>query len=831
VTDEATRAFSVATWNMDHWRRTPADRARAWSRLQDDIRPTVALLQECAPIRGLAAPHIYRELGRSRRWGTAVIALGAGAELQQINHAVTPYSPQSLPVHGSVPGALAVARVTLPDVAPITVVSVYGLIDVYSQTSMLRHVADLIPLFDSVDGVILGGDFNVGTDTRGPHRDRYAAIHHAVRSLGLVDLYATVADRPLGPDDCPCIDDPCAHLTTRDSGGAFDYLFASPAIAEHCQRIVCHDDPETRTLSDHFPVVAEFELPVGSVRRRWDVASFVEEVDRRAGAPAAAAVEQLVHWTARTYEAQRGQQSRFDRVGIRESTDPVWRQSINGGAVCWTVFADGTLSLAAGPIASADPEIMAARAIDLGARRERAEWVMSLGAIDQARLLDLLGWLVSSTVEPGGHAAGPDRVSDLNAPHFAAQTSTWRGKMGDQQVVEVEQTMPTAGFTALFEQQASGSHRPLENFTSTMLALAINANPSPFLVALQAALDRGKVQGRDASDAGTLLVRIAPATKACAETQVFLEAHGGDAQRGYLDVVVTLDDGSQSQEVWIEAKVDAGLTMHQVTTPDPETAFTDPDAEVSEAEASVAEAEAAVATAKSIHQVQVYLAHRPLGRVGRPSEPLIVTLARNDQVVPDVAGITWQDIYDAAETAASGDFVWTEVRRFLREQGMAFERMELTAAAILPVFTAVNTLMKELWPRDRANSNMHTNGVSTYVNPTIEAGFAPMLTAQCLSYGARPAGDGVEWWIAVGDGSDFQKTHVPVERVIEAAPTWFRESWSFVDEKRVDRIDVFEKRLTTASTQEAIDFLTAALREIFDAGVIEPYLAKRRARS
>jgi hypothetical protein len=104
------------------------------------------------------------------------------------------------------------------------------------------------------------------------------------------------------------------------------------------------------------------------------------------------------------------------------------------------------------------------------------------------------------------------------------------------------------------------------------------------------------------------------------------------------------------------------------------------------------------------------------------------------------------------------------------------------------------------------------------------------LTAQCLSYGARPLRDGVEWWIAVGDGSDFQKTHVPVERVIEAAPAWFRESWSFVDERRVDRIDVFEKRMATQATQDAIDFLTAALREVAEAGVIEPYLAERRIR-
>jgi hypothetical protein len=290
-----------------------------------------------------------------------------------------------------------------------------------------------------------------------------------------------------------------------------------------------------------------------------------------------------------------------------------------------------------------------------------------------------------------------------------------------------------------------------------------------------------------------------------------------------------LDDGSRSQEIWIEAKVDAGLTMHDVAVPDTEALSTGVDADVSEAEAAAEAAEAAVAMAKSIHQVQVYIAHRPLERAGRPSKPLIVTLARTDRVVPEVPGIRWQDLYDAAEAVAGGDFVWKETTRFLREQGIAFERMELSASAVVPVFTEVNTLIKELWPSDRANSNMHTTGVPNWVNRRVAEG-NPMLTAQCLSYGARPAGDGVEWWIAVGDGSDYQRTHVPVASVIEAAPTWFRDSWTFVDEKRIDRVDVFEKSLVTASTQEAIDFMTAALREVDAAGVIEPYLAARRAR-
>ena len=68
--------------------------------------------------------------------------------------------------------------------------------------------------------------------------------------------------------------------------------------------------------------------------------------------------------------------------------------------------------------------------------------------------------------------------------------------------------MPTTGFTALFERQASGAHRPLENFTSTMVALAGNAHARPIVVALQTAQDRARPQARDTSGAGALRVRL-----------------------------------------------------------------------------------------------------------------------------------------------------------------------------------------------------------------------------------------------------------------------------------------------------------------------------------
>jgi len=96
---------------------------------------------------------VYRPLARARAWGSAVVALGDGIDVQEIDAVRTRYSTQLFSMLGSVPGAVMVARAAVPEFGSVTFVSVYGVMEhVYSQTTMLRIVADLIPLFDSPEG-------------------------------------------------------------------------------------------------------------------------------------------------------------------------------------------------------------------------------------------------------------------------------------------------------------------------------------------------------------------------------------------------------------------------------------------------------------------------------------------------------------------------------------------------------------------------------------------------------------------------------------------------------------------------------------------------------
>src|SRR5690606_21957481 len=110
---------------------------------------------------------VHRQIAGSRPWGSAVVVPNKELYIEEIGSVRTRYSAMHFPMLGTFPGATIVARVDVPSVGPITFVSVYGLINVYAQTTMLRIIADLIPLFDSPYGarVVLGGDMNVSTSS------------------------------------------------------------------------------------------------------------------------------------------------------------------------------------------------------------------------------------------------------------------------------------------------------------------------------------------------------------------------------------------------------------------------------------------------------------------------------------------------------------------------------------------------------------------------------------------------------------------------------------------------------------------------------------------
>src|SRR5690606_8786686 len=101
-THAPSRPFAVATWNMDHWKRPVRTREQAWSLVARDLGVDVVLLQECVAPADIPRDRIvYREIGGSRPWGSAVAAFGSSIAVEEIGAVRTPYGSTRFPMLGT----------------------------------------------------------------------------------------------------------------------------------------------------------------------------------------------------------------------------------------------------------------------------------------------------------------------------------------------------------------------------------------------------------------------------------------------------------------------------------------------------------------------------------------------------------------------------------------------------------------------------------------------------------------------------------------------------------------------------------------------------------
>ena len=296
-------ALRLVTWNLNHWRQPllPTDTRRdAWRHLADKLGASVALVQEAVPPLDLPRDRVvYGEIAGHRNWGSAVVALSPGVSLEPIRSVRTPWSKRRHLLDRSHPGSVAVARVEVPGIQPITLVSVYGVLDGSALASMHQVVADLLPLFDSHDGarVILGGDLNVTTSSKDEkYLARAEAVLAAVRALGLVEAKTLVAEPPASPADCGCgANGGCGHLGTWGRS-ELDHLFVSPSLADQVTALAVDPAAVEAGLSDHTPIVLDLALSAERTPTVWDEEAFAVEIGRRHGPAARGVVEALVSW-------------------------------------------------------------------------------------------------------------------------------------------------------------------------------------------------------------------------------------------------------------------------------------------------------------------------------------------------------------------------------------------------------------------------------------------------------------------------------------------------------------------------------------------------------
>ena len=261
----------VAVWNMSHWSRSPDQRRRTWEILREESAADVALVQEAVPPDDLMARSVYRAIGGSRPWGSAVV--GLTVNVTEVVEAKGRYNSAARRLEGFHPGSVAVATVPVGR-RSITLVSMYWPIDDgYADTTVQRQLSDLVPLFDdqSHEGrILLGGDLNITTQWIGDQR-RYRAWDQAVftrmAALGLRDCLDI--HRLEGPlPGCDCDDGgACRHIHTQRHAKSQrpwqnDYLWASSDLITPGTLVDAkvYDSPSMRELGDHLPLIAEFAI-------------------------------------------------------------------------------------------------------------------------------------------------------------------------------------------------------------------------------------------------------------------------------------------------------------------------------------------------------------------------------------------------------------------------------------------------------------------------------------------------------------------------------------------------------------------------------------------
>lgn len=267
----------VATWNLAHWTHKGSGRA-AWRYLLEELRPDIALVQECVPPAELSGYHLA--WGRAypwegQPWGTGLLVRdGLDVEVDPLSDVdawlkALPSSgdPGTRPRVVGVDGWLAACKVTMPDGHPTTIVSVHnpakeierwrtegfdmagikldGNRDLW-LLDVLFHFLE--PRVAAGERLIVGGDFNysraLDLPPRGPTGNN--EFFDRIAAEGFVSLHRIFRNH-----------DGQTFFAPGKGAHQLDYLYTDARTANRCRSCTVTPYEQVRTFSDHAPIVAE----------------------------------------------------------------------------------------------------------------------------------------------------------------------------------------------------------------------------------------------------------------------------------------------------------------------------------------------------------------------------------------------------------------------------------------------------------------------------------------------------------------------------------------------------------------------------------------------
>ena len=239
----------IVDWNIR--RRLPP-----WDYLINELDADVALIQECPRLpKNLDSSNVVHTLAKDRKFGNAIYVKNAVWE--------------ELPIETTRTGSLMVARVTTPKDESLVVISLYGLLEALPENPKrklvypgihiaLSELSYLLAGFTrpKYTNFVLAGDFN--NDRRMDTHPTFRRKDKRTSNL----LFDRVEDYRL--QDCVKKYYPEYVQTYRHSTGGFpwqlDHMFASKKVFRNLKNLYVDDSDEVKSLSDHSPIVADFDI-------------------------------------------------------------------------------------------------------------------------------------------------------------------------------------------------------------------------------------------------------------------------------------------------------------------------------------------------------------------------------------------------------------------------------------------------------------------------------------------------------------------------------------------------------------------------------------------
>lgn len=318
--------------------------------------------------------------------------------------------------------------------------------------------------------------------------------------------------------------------------------------------------------------------------------------------------------------------------------------------------------------------------------------------------------------------------------------------------------------------------KPLENFATVALAIAINHDARPIIEALKR-VDRS---GHDGISFPVLDLLGSPfagmPVKAEVQSTLFST---GESRIGFLDLVLRTRDRTGSEAaVWVEVKVDAW---------------------------------------ESSDQISVYLKHaKPL-----VPKPDIITLGRT-RVSELVPFLEWSSVVQAVESVSNPHYTWVSLREFLLEEKIVrptVRSLPADAEACIDLIVAVNGHIRELWPDAGLAWADHAlrKDLRKAVDRELLAVGGPVIYGLALI-------DGVwQWCLRLTVEKNYERIRLEAHEILRRAEA-LPADWT----KDANHPELLERRLSPGqlmSHDHIVRWFDEGLRQLRDAGVLDSYLA------